>query len=78
MKTETLQDSLESYQAKLREKKRNSRGVRAGVKSIATSREISYYVTGKGSKIKINETASSPEWDPFRMRTGITNEVGRA
>jgi DNA polymerase I len=68
MKTETLQDSLATYQAKLREKKRNP----AAAYELALKAErpyqpgdqISYYVTGRGTKIKINESCKlAAEWD---------------
>ena len=69
MKTETLQDSLETYQMKLREKKRNP----AAAYELALRAErpyqpgdqISYYVTGKGARIKINENCKlASQWDP--------------
>jgi DNA polymerase elongation subunit (family B) len=69
MKTETLQDSLETYQTKVRAKKRNP----AAPYEIALRSErpyqpgdqISYYVTGKGAKVKINENCKlASQWDP--------------
>ena len=69
MKTETLQDSLENYQMKIRAKKRNA----AAAYEIALRSErpyqagdqISYYVTGKGTKVKINENCKlASQWDP--------------
>jgi len=69
MKTETLQDSLETYQMKLREKKRNP----AAAYELALRSErpyqpgdqISYYVTGKGAKVKINENCKlASQWNP--------------
>ena len=68
MKTETLQDSLESYQLKVNTKKRNP----AALYEIALRSErpyqpgdqISYYVTGKGAKVKINENCKlAAHWD---------------
>ena len=68
MKTETLQDSLESYQLKVNAKKRNP----AALYEIALRSErpyqpgdqISYYVTGKGAKVKINENCKlAAHWD---------------
>ena len=69
MKTETLQDSLESYQAKIREKKRNpAAAYELALKSerpYQPGDQISYYVTGKGSKVKINENCKlASQWDP--------------
>ena len=69
MKTETLQDSLENYQMKVRAKKRNP----AAPYEIALRSErpyqpgdqISYYVTGKGTRVKINENCKlASQWDP--------------
>ena len=69
MKTETLQDSLESYQAKVKAKKRNP----AAPYEIALRSErpyqpgdqVSYYVTGQGAKVKINENCKlASQWDP--------------
>jgi DNA polymerase elongation subunit (family B) len=67
-KTETLQDSLETYQAKLKAKKRNA----AAPYELALKAErryqpgdqISYYVVGAKAKIKINENCKlASEWD---------------
>lgn len=69
MKTETLQDSLEAYQMKVRARKRNP----AAPYEIALKSErpyqpgdqISYYVTGQGAKVKINENCKlASQWDP--------------
>jgi DNA polymerase, archaea type len=68
-KTEALQDSLETYQAKLKAKKRNP----AAPYELALKAErpyqpgdqISYYVTGAKAKVKINENCKlAAEWDP--------------
>jgi DNA polymerase, archaea type len=68
-KTETLQDSLETYQAKLKTKKRNP----AAPYELALKAErryqpgdqISYYVTGAKAKVKINENCKlASEWNP--------------
>jgi DNA polymerase elongation subunit (family B) len=69
MKTETLQDSLETYQAKIREKKRNpAAAYELALKSerpYQPGDQISYYVTGKGRKVKINENCKlASQWDP--------------
>ncbi len=69
MKTESLQDSLDTYQAKIKAKKRN---VAAAYELALSSQrpyqpgdQISYYVTGKGAKVKINENAKlASQWDP--------------
>ncbi len=69
MKTETLQDSLETYEMKVKAGKRNP----AAPYEIALRSErpyqpgdqISYYVTGNGAKVKINENCKlASQWDP--------------
>ncbi|MBI4609949.1 MAG: DNA polymerase II [Candidatus Rokubacteria bacterium] len=69
MKTETLQDSLETYREKVRAKKRNP----AAPYELALQSErpyqpgdqVSYYVTGHGLKVKVNEAAKlANHWDP--------------
>jgi DNA polymerase elongation subunit (family B) len=58
-KTETLQDSLESYQAKVKNKKRNAAApYELALKSPRRRQpgdQISYYVTGIKAKVKISE-----------------------
>jgi DNA polymerase, archaea type len=67
-KTETLQDSLENYQAKVKAKKRNA----AAVYELALKAErpyqagdqIAYYVTGSKAKVKISGNCKlASEWD---------------
>jgi DNA polymerase elongation subunit (family B) len=67
-KTETLQDSLESYQAKVNAKKRNA----AAPYELALKAErpyqpgdqISYYVTGSKAKVKISENCKlAADWN---------------
>jgi DNA polymerase elongation subunit (family B) len=67
-KTETLQDSLESYQAKVKAKKRNA----AAPYELALKAErpyqpgdqISYYVTGSKAKVKISENCKlAADWN---------------
>ena len=67
-KTETLQDSLETYQSKLKAKKRNP----AAPYELALKAErpyqpgdqISYYVTGTKAKVRINENCKlASDWD---------------
>jgi DNA polymerase, archaea type len=78
MKTETLQDSLESYQAKVKAKKRNP----AAAYEIALKSErpyqpgdqISYYVTGQGAKVKINENCKLASlWDSERPDENVAH-----
>jgi DNA polymerase elongation subunit (family B) len=67
-KTETLQDSLESYEAKVKAKKRNA----AAPYELALKAErpyqpgdqISYYVTGTKAKVKISENCKlAADWN---------------
>jgi len=69
MKTETLQDSLPAYQEKLRAGKRNAAA--AYELALVSSRpyqpgdQVSYYVSGDGLRIKVNESAKlATSWDP--------------
>jgi DNA polymerase, archaea type len=68
MKTETLQDSLETYREKLRGSRRNP----AAAYELALRSErpyqpgdqVSYYVSGTSKKVKVHEAAKlAAEWD---------------
>jgi DNA polymerase, archaea type len=68
-KTETLQDSLQNYQAKVKAKKRNPAA--AYELALRSQRRcqpgdrISYYVTGAKTKVKISENCKlAIHWDP--------------
>ena len=68
-KTETLQDSLESYQNKVKAKKRNAAApYELALKSqrrYQPGDQISYYVTGTKAKVKISENCKiATQWDP--------------
>jgi DNA polymerase, archaea type len=68
-KTETLQDSLESYQTKVKTKKRNvAAPYELALKShrrYQPGDQISYYVTGTKAKVKISENCKiATQWDP--------------
>jgi hypothetical protein len=68
-KTETLQDSLESYQTKVKAKKRNAAApYELALKSqrrYQPGDQISYYVTGTKAKVKISENCKiATQWDP--------------
>jgi DNA polymerase, archaea type len=68
-KIETLQDSLESYQNKVRAKKRNAAApYELALKSqrrYQPGDQISYYVTGTKAKVKISENCKiATQWDP--------------
>jgi DNA polymerase, archaea type len=67
-KTETLQDSLQSYQAKVKAKKRNTAAAyELALKSQRRCQpgdQISYYVTGAKNKVKISENCKLvSQWD---------------
>ena len=69
MKTETLQESLVTYQEKLRAGKRNpSAAYELALKSARPYQpgdQVSYYVAGDGLRIKVNESAKlATSWDP--------------
>jgi DNA polymerase elongation subunit (family B) len=69
MKTETLQDSLETYKEKVRTGKRNpSAPYELALQSerpYQPGDQVSYYVTGQGLKVKVNEAARlATQWDP--------------
>ncbi|MGH7811233.1 MAG: DNA polymerase domain-containing protein, partial [Candidatus Binatia bacterium] len=68
VKTETLQDSLESYEAKVKAKKRNAAApyelaLRAE-RPYQPGDQISYYVTGSKAKVKISENCKlAADWN---------------
>jgi DNA polymerase, archaea type len=69
MKTETLQDSLPAYQAKLKAGTRNaSAAYELALRSARPYQpgdQVSYYVAGDGLRVKVNETAKlATSWDP--------------
>ena len=71
MKTETLQDSLETYQQKVKGKKRNPAAhYELALKSARPYQpgdQISYYVAGQETKVKVHEAAKlASQWDPER------------
>ncbi len=68
MKTETLQDSLETYREKVREGKRNPAApyelALGSERPYQPGDQVSYYVTGQGLKVKVNEAAKlTTQWD---------------
>ena len=69
MKTETLQDSLETYREKVRTGKRNPSApyelAMQSERPYQPGDQVSYYVTGQGLKVKVNEVAKlTTRWDP--------------
>ena len=68
-KTETLQDSLETYQAKVKAKKRNVAApyelALQSPRRYQPGDQISYYVTGTKAKVKISENCKlATQWNP--------------
>ena len=69
MKTETLQDSPEVYRDKIGGKRRNvsaayELALKAGRRYLSGD-QISYYVAGRGTKVKVNAAARlAAEYDP--------------
>ena len=69
MKTETLQDSPESYREKIGGKRRNiSAAYELALKAsrpYLSGDQISYYVTGRGARVKVSAAAQmASEYDP--------------
>jgi DNA polymerase, archaea type len=68
MKTESLQESLTTYREKVRGKKRNPSAlyelaIQSG-RAYQPGDQISYYVAGKGKRIKVHESAKlASQWD---------------
>ena len=69
MKTETLQDSLATYKEKVSEGKRNPAApyelALGSERPYQPGDQVSYYVTGQGLKVKVNEAAKlATQWNP--------------
>jgi DNA polymerase elongation subunit (family B) len=69
MKTETLQDSLDTYREKIRASKRNPAAAYElalrSARPYQPGDQISYYVSGTSKKVKVHEAAKlASEWDP--------------
>jgi len=69
MKTETLQDSLDTYREKIRGSKRNpAAAYELAIRSARPYQpgdQISYYVSGTSKKVKVHGAAKlASEWDP--------------
>jgi DNA polymerase I len=69
MKTETLQDSLPAYQAKVKAGTRNSSAAYElalrSARPYQPGDQVSYYVAGDGPRVRVNETARlATSWDP--------------
>lgn len=71
MKTETLQDSLETYREKVRARRRNPSApyelALGSERPYQPGDQVSYYVTGEGLRVKVHEAARlARQWDPAR------------
>jgi hypothetical protein len=69
MKTETLQDSLETYREKIRGSRRNpAAAYELALRSQRADQpgdQVSYYVAGTGKRVKVHEAAKpASQWDP--------------
>ena len=81
-KTETLQDSLESYQTKVKAKKRNAAAAyELALKSqrrYQPGDQISYYVTGTKAKVKISENCKlATQWNPQGPDENVEHYKGK-
>jgi len=82
MKTETLQDSLATYQDKLLAGTRNpSAAYELALKSARSYQpgdQISHYVAGGGSRVKVNEWAKlATNWDPNAPDENTAHYLGK-
>lgn len=69
MKTETLQDSLETYRDKIKGSRRNPAAAYElalrSARPYQPGDQISYYVSGTSKKVRVHEAARlASEWDP--------------
>jgi hypothetical protein len=69
MKTETLQDSLETYRDKVKGSRRNPAAAYElalrSARPYQPGDQVSYYVAGTSRKVKVHEAARlAREWDP--------------
>lgn len=70
-KTETLQESLDEYQMRVKGARRRPRGIfeialRSGRRYLEGDK-LSYYVTGEGANVKVSEHCKHvSEWEPSR------------
>jgi DNA polymerase I len=76
IKPETLQDSLDNYQAKVKAKKRNAAApyelALKADRPYQPGDQISYYVTGTKPKVKISENCKlASEWDPKKADENV-------
>ena len=82
MKTETLQDSLETYKAKRSGKKRNpAAAYELALKSerqYQPGDQISYYVAGRGKNVKVHEACRlAAEWDKLHPDENVEYYVAK-
>jgi DNA polymerase I len=82
MKTETLQDSLPAYQAKLRAGTRNAAAAYElalrSARPYQPGDQVSYYVAGRDLRVKVNEMAKlATSWDPRAPDENTTYYLGK-
>jgi DNA polymerase elongation subunit (family B) len=76
MKTETLQDSVETYQTKIRESARNrSAAYELALKSgqnYQPGDQVSFYITGSGKRVSAYENSKlASEWNPQKRDENV-------
>ncbi len=81
-KTETLSESLENYQNKIKDKKRNQSAIYelaiASGRKYQPGDQISYYVCGKGRKVKVFENSKLiSEWNKDRPDENVEYYQGK-
>jgi len=69
MKTETLQDSLDTYREKIKGSRRNPAAAYElalrSQRAYQPGDQVSYYVAGTSKRVKVNEAAKpASQWDP--------------
>ena len=69
MKTETLQDSLDTYRDKVKDSRRNPAAAYElalrSERAYQPGDQVSYYVTGTSKRVKVHEAAKlASQWDP--------------
>ena len=82
MKTETLQESLRTYQDKLEAGQRNPAAAYElalrSARPYQPGDQVSYYVTGDGLRVKVNEAAKlATAWDPEAPDENTAYYVGK-
>ena len=82
MKTETLQESLQAYREKVEASKRNLAApyelALASRRPYQVGDQVSYYVAGDASRVKVNEAARlASGWDPAAPDENTAHYLGK-